>query len=82
MRPLARLLALLLFLFAVTAVAQATVGVDPVARLYTATPGQTITQVLNIYNPNPSEQKLRVVAYLTDMNVSEIGETEFPRRVP
>ncbi|GGO25876.1 hypothetical protein [Deinococcus humi] len=78
MRPFARLLALLFTLFSVTAAAQATVGVDPVARLYTAAPGQTITQVLSIYNPNPNKQKLRVVAYLTDMNISETGETEFP----
>jgi hypothetical protein len=78
MRPIARLLALLFTLFSVPAAAQATVGVDPVARVYTATPGQTITQVLTIYNPNPSKQKLRVVAYLTDMNISEVGETEFP----
>ncbi|EYB69200.1 hypothetical protein DEIPH_ctg011orf0192 [Deinococcus phoenicis] len=78
MRPLARLLPLLLTLLPVTAAAQATVGVDPVARLFTATPGQTITQVLNIYNPNAATQKLRIVAYLTDMNISEVGETEFP----
>lgn len=78
MRSLARLLALLFSLLPVTAAAQATVGVDPVARLYTATPGQTITQVLTIYNPNPSKQKMRIVAYLSDMNVSETGETEFP----
>ena len=78
MRSLARLLALLIALFSVTASAQATVGVDPVARIYTATPGQTITQALSIYNPNPSAVKVRVVAYLSDMNISETGETEFP----
>lgn len=78
MRSLARLLALLLTFLPVTAAAQSTVGIDPVARIHTATPGQTITQVLTIYNPNPSTQKVRVVAYLSDLNVTETGETEFP----
>ncbi len=57
--------------------AQGTVGVDPVARLFDAVPGQTITQVLNIYNPNPDPQPLRVSAYLSDMDISEVGETSY-----
>lgn len=56
---------------------QVTVGVDPVAKLYTATPGQSITQVLNVYNPNPAEAKLRVVAYLMDMDMNQVGETTY-----
>lgn len=78
MRSLARLLALLLALISITATAQSTVGVNPITRIHTATPGQTITQELTIYNPNPSTNKVRVVAYLTDLNVTETGESEFP----
>ncbi|GAA5512809.1 hypothetical protein Dcar01_01533 [Deinococcus carri] len=78
MRPLARLLPLLLSLLPATAAAQATVGVDPITKLFSAAPGQAITQVLNIYNPNSTAQKLRIVAYLSDMNIGETGETEFP----
>ena len=57
--------------------AQGTVGVDPVARLFDAVPGQTITQILNIYNPNPDPQPLRVSAYLSDMDISAVGETSY-----
>lgn len=58
--------------------AQSTIGVDPATRLFTATPGQTITQELSLYNPTPGTKKVRVVAYLTDMNISEVGETTYP----
>lgn len=58
--------------------AQSTVGVDPVAKLFNAAPGQVITQVLNVYNPNPTTQKLRIVAYLSDMNIGETGESVYP----
>ena len=59
------------------AAAQGTVGVDPVARLFEAVPGQTITQVLNIYNPNPATVPLNISAYLSDMDISETGETKY-----
>lgn len=71
-----RLILLALFLSSF-ARGQVTVGVDPVAKLHPAKPGQTITQVLNIYNPNPKEAKLRVVAYLMDMDMNEVGETTY-----
>lgn len=58
--------------------AQSTIGVDPATRLFTATPGQSITQELSLYNPTPGTKRVRVVAYLTDMNISEIGETTYP----
>jgi hypothetical protein len=59
------------------AAAQGTVGVDPVARLFEAVPGQTITQVLNIYNPNPAAVPLSVSAYLSDMDISDVGATTY-----
>jgi len=61
-----------------SAQAQSTVGVDPVAKVFSAAPGQVITQVLNVYNPNPTTQKLKIVAYLSDMNISETGESVYP----
>lgn len=57
--------------------AQVTVGVDPIAKLFTATPGQSITQVLNIYNPNKVAAKIRVIGSLSDMNMSEIGQISY-----
>ena len=72
-----RALGLLAALTGVPCAAQGTVGVDPVARLFSAAPGQTITQTLNIYNPNPATTPLKVVAYLSDMDISESGETSF-----
>ncbi|WP_104992339.1 hypothetical protein [Deinococcus sp. NW-56] len=76
MRILARLLACLLALTALAS-AQGTIGVDPITRHYTVTPGQTVTQVLNIYNPNKTALRLKVAVYLMDMNISEVGESEF-----
>ena len=58
--------------------AQVTVGVDPVAKLHTAVPGQSITQILNIYNPNKVATKIRVVATLSDMNINELGQISYP----
>lgn len=58
-------------------IAQGTVGVDPVARLFTAKPGDSITQELNIYNPNADPASLRVAVYLSDMDISETGETKY-----
>lgn len=58
--------------------AQSTIGVNPATRLFTTTPGQSITQELSLYNPTPGTKKVRVVAYLTDMNISEVGETTYP----
>lgn len=77
MRSLIHVLFAALLGWITTAAAQGTVGVDPVARLFTSAPGQTITQVLNIYNPNPTGLRLRVAAYLSDMNISEVGETTY-----
>ncbi|MHA0039875.1 hypothetical protein [Deinococcus sp. PESE-13] len=58
--------------------AQVTVGVDPIAKLYSAVPGQSITQTLNIYNPNKVATKIRVVATLSDMNMNEVGQISYP----
>ena len=68
--------ALLLSLLSWSA-AQVTVGVDPIAKLFTANPGQSITQVLNIYNPNKVAAKIRVIGTLSDMNMSEIGQISY-----
>ena len=57
--------------------AQVTVGVDPIAKLFTANPGQSITQVLNIYNPNKVAAKIRVIGSLSDMNMSEVGQISY-----
>ncbi|AZI44465.1 hypothetical protein EHF33_16245 (plasmid) [Deinococcus psychrotolerans] len=73
-----RLFALLTsLLLAAPISAQGTVGVDPVARLFTAKPGDSITQDLNIYNPNADPASLRVAVYLSDMDISETGETKY-----
>ncbi|WP_051363435.1 hypothetical protein [Deinococcus murrayi] len=81
MRFLARLLTGLLclcwFVLASLALAQGTIGVDPITRHYSVTPGQTVTQVLNIYNPNQTAVRLKLAVYLTDMNINEVGESQF-----
>lgn len=82
MRVLTQLLSILLLMLLLAllgpASAQSTVGVDPVARLFSAKPGESVTQVLNVYNPNATSQKLRISAYLTDLSISEVGESSYP----
>lgn len=78
MTALKKWLAVLVVTLFSLAAAQITVGVDPVTRIHSATPGQSLTQTLTVYNPNKIAAKLRVTAYLTDMNISEVGELSYP----
>lgn len=57
--------------------AQVTVGVDPITKIFSASPGQSITQTLTIYNPNKVAAKIRVAAYLSDMNISDVGQISY-----
>lgn len=78
MTQLKKWLAVLLVTLFSWAAAQITVGVDPITKIYSANPGQSITQTLTVYNPNKIAAKLRVTAYLSDMNISEVGELSYP----
>lgn len=78
MRSFLKWLAVVLFALGVQGAAQVTVGVDPITKIYSASPGETITQVLTIYNPNKTTANIRVAAYLSDMNMSEVGEISYP----
>ncbi|MFC5847537.1 hypothetical protein [Deinococcus petrolearius] len=77
MRFTTRWMAALLLPLLSWSAAQVTVGVDPIAKLFTANPGQSITQILNIYNPNKVATKIRVIGSLSDMNMSEIGQISY-----
>ncbi|MBB6099876.1 hypothetical protein HNR42_003336 [Deinobacterium chartae] len=79
MRTIGTLLRVLATAITLLAPAQAagTVGIDPAAKLYTATPGGVIDATLKVYNPNPTKETLKVVTYFSDFTETPDGQTNY-----
>jgi hypothetical protein len=65
----------ILALFGGSALAQATLGIEPPVTLHEAVPGQTVTTNLKIGNPSPKPVRVRVS--LGDWNYSQMGELQY-----
>ena len=63
------------FLGSSSALAQATLGVEPPVTLHTGVPGQSVTSNLKIGNPSPKPVRVRVS--LGDWNYSQMGELQY-----
>ncbi|WP_027481419.1 hypothetical protein [Deinococcus pimensis] len=62
-----------------TASAQGSVGLDPSVARFSATPGTSVTQTVGIFNPTDQKVKLRVLAYLVDVDMNDVGQLSFPK---